>query len=64
MEKEHITTQDIKDPEYIKLYKMTKNYNWEIKIYTKGEETAEKLLKRLKKIDTELHKEYDSIDID
>lgn len=45
--------------EYIKLYKMTKNYNWEIKLYAKSK--AEEVIKRLKEIDAKLHQEYDGL---
>lgn len=52
------TTEAVKlatDKESIKLFKNTKNYNWELKILGNIDD---KLLDRLEKINNEMHKRF------
>jgi len=47
----------ISNTESIKLCKMSKGYNWEIKIFIKDEDDKA-VLDRIKKLNTELQNEY------
>lgn len=56
MDKETIGAERLRtDTESIKLFKMTKNYNWEIKILSTD-------IERLEKLDIEMHKRFDTFE--
>lgn len=48
------------DKGYIKLYKNSKGYNWEIKVFTENNEKVEDLVKRQVEIDLNLRQEFDN----